>query len=305
MSLINQDAVDIRRKIWDGIIPIRIVLAPDEAREIDTVEPFYFNAPRVSYLPLYYNQIISYFKPFLRDASTADSFEWWLEFENVPLKWNLPIGLAYDIMTGLDPTQVDHTANHELSSSSLSSSSLASFFLPWSLVFHYNNYPQSLILRLPSINIMMNHWINLIKEADFIRRGNANMIMSLSKTDSDDLWSAVVSHNFETFWKITRKVLPPDPCSSLRNVPIKIYLPSGNKVLQSLVSPMISSREPHTVGTALHQHLPHLFPSRRTCLLARPILHGVVVGMTTPLADLLYECMYTDGYLHIAISMIS
>ncbi|KAK9238051.1 autophagy protein Apg5-domain-containing protein [Lipomyces kononenkoae] len=280
---------DLRRKVWDGVIPLQIILAPDECRVLD-VDPFYINATRVSYLPQYFSRIIAYFEPFLRDHAASLSPEWWLDFEGVPLRWNWPIGLLYDLLTGLDPTQGDGP-EHD-------------WHLPWTLILHHSQYPSDILLRLASDSALKEQWMNRVKEADFIRRGNANAVMSLSKTDSDEMWAGVGEHNFDKFWDIAKKILPPDPYT-LRHIPIKIYLPSSNKMLQALVPPSISPRELHTVGTALHAHLPQLFPSRRTCLLARPVLHGVILNMAIPLAELLYECMYTDGYLHICITMIS
>ncbi|KAK7205164.1 autophagy protein Apg5-domain-containing protein [Myxozyma melibiosi] len=279
---------DLRRRVWDGVVPIQIILAADEARM--SVDPYYINASRISYFPLLFPQITAYFKPYLRDPDSADSLEWWLEFEDVPLRWNWPIGLLYDLLTGLDPSQSDNP-DHD-------------WHLPWTLVLHHNRYPTETLLRLRNTGDLVENWVNRVKEADFIRRGNATTVMNLSKADSTNLWSGVETHNYDLFWSVAKKLLPSET-SSLRHIPIKIYLPSSNKVLQTLVPPHLSPKEPHTVGTALHKFLPDLFPSRRTCLLARPILHGAFLGMTVPLAELLSECMYTDGYLHICIVMIA
>ncbi|KAK9450471.1 autophagy protein Apg5-domain-containing protein [Limtongia smithiae] len=284
------DPADLRHRIWYGVVPMQIVLAPDECTSFDNVEPFYINVPRISYIPLHFASITGYFRPYLRSSEFAESVEWWLDFEGVPLRWNWPVGLLYDLYTGLDPTQAE---NLDYDS-----------HLPWTVVLHHSNFPIDTLLRLRSLQDVTDHWVNSVKEADFIRRGNANTVMNLSKADSNDMWAGVEGHDFDKFWTVARKLLPSDPLS-LRHIPIKIYLPSSNKVLQSVVSPSLSPREPHTLGTALHTHLPELFPSRRTCLLARPLLHGVVLSMSIPLAELLYECMYTDGYLHICIAMIS
>lgn len=103
------------------------------------------------------------------------------------------------------------------------------------------------------------------------------------------------------------KLLPSTRTTNLKNIPIKVYLPMSNCVLQTLVPPVISGteNEVQTVGTALQKHMSDLFPSRRTCILARPILHGIAIPMSTPLVDLLYQAMYVDGFLHISIVMMS
>ncbi|KAK9455222.1 autophagy protein Apg5-domain-containing protein [Dipodascopsis uninucleata] len=377
---LEQLSYEIRQRIWDGSIPLQIVLAPNECRLMDTVEPYYCNAYRTSYFPLYFDRIISFFKPYLRDPAAAQSPEWWLEFEGVPLKWNLPIGLLYDLLTGLDPTQIDNP-NYD-------------WHIPWVLVLHHVDYPTGTLLRLttssqmpsviaqmpspalaesiqpaiaataaavnipsssalvkspsslsPSpnqsqygslgnqspfseaIGALVDNWVNRVKEADYIRRGNAKAVMSLSRIDSDALWQGVLNHSFETFWSVAKKLLPQDN-RSIRYIPIKLYLPSSNRTLQALVPPYVTpsttttsglsisssfssaqatdnSSTLHTIGSALHDHLPELFPSRRTCLLARPVLHGVVLPLSAPLVDIMRNCMYSDGFLHICISMIA
>ena len=59
------------------------------------------------------------------------------------------------------------------------------------------------------------------------------------------------------------------------------------------------------VGTALHQVLPSLFPSRRTCLFARPVCHGIALPMTAPLLELSQIFRGGDGWMDIVIIMMA
>ena len=59
-----------------------------------------------------------------------------------------------------------------------------------------------------------------------------------------------------------------------------------------------------TLGTALHALLPSLFPSRRTPILAKPVLHGGVVPMAAVLEDLIRGAAYLDGWLHLGVMML-
>ncbi len=61
--------------------------------------------------------------------------------------------------------------------------------------------------------------------------------------------------------------------------------------------------QPQTLGTALHTLLPNLFPSRRTPVLARPVLHGAVVPMGSHLEELVRCAAYADGWLGVVIVM--
>ena len=101
----------------------------------------------------------------------------------------------------------------------------------------------------------------------------------------------------------------------LRHNPLKIYLPSSPtssepssghlRVVQSLVPPFLpNTRESQTLGSTLHSLLPTLFPSRRTPILARPVLHGTVVPMNASVEELMRTVAYLDGWLHLGLVMI-
>lgn len=90
------------------------------------------------------------------------------------------------------------------------------------------------------------------------------------------------------------------------------------RVVQALVPPTLNSSggggassrggaagQPQTMGTALNTIIPTLFPSRRSPLLAQPVLHGAVVPLSAPVEDLLKAAAYPDGFLHVAIVMMS
>lgn len=68
---------------------------------------------------------------------------------------------------------------------------------------------------------------------------------------------------------------------------------------------MLSSTEHQTIGTALHQVLPALFPSRRTCLFARPVCQGVVVPMSARVDELGELFSGGDGWTDIIVVMMN
>lgn len=63
--------------------------------------------------------------------------------------------------------------------------------------------------------------------------------------------------------------------------------------------------QPQTIGTALNQILPTLFPSRRSPLLAQAVLHGAVLPLSVSVEDLLRTTAHLDGWLHIAVVMMA
>jgi autophagy-related protein 5 len=63
--------------------------------------------------------------------------------------------------------------------------------------------------------------------------------------------------------------------------------------------------QPQTIGTALNQILPSLFPSQKIPLLAQAVLHGAVLPLTASVEDLIRSVAYLDGWLHIAVVMMA
>lgn len=64
----------------------------------------------------------------------------------------------------------------------------------------------------------------------------------------------------------------------------------------------MSTGTPQTVGTALRNLMPRLFPSSRDPVLAAAILHGVPVPFHAPLEELMREAAYPDGWLCLVIA---
>ncbi|RPA83327.1 APG5-domain-containing protein [Ascobolus immersus RN42] len=290
----------IREKIWYGSIPTRIILNPGESRVFDSADPFYIQLPRISYLPLYLPQILAFFTPFLINPSDATLANAWLEFDSVPLKWHLPIGLLYDHITGRDPnTEYEEHADDPGK-------------LPWTLILHLRpeDYPSSHLLPYTGggekerEGAVQEVFMNSMKEADYMRNGSAKAVMSLSKEDSTTLWDSLVDLECKRFWSVADKLVrsSKDP---LRHVPIKLYIPTSDRVIQKLVMPLTSARKPKTLGTVLKEMVPALFPSTRVETIAKPVLHGIVLRLNIPLLELMYDAIYPDGFLHIALIMMS
>src|SRR2546423_4633085 len=176
----------------------------------------------------------------------------------------------------------------------------------------------------PTPPVLHDSFINAVKEADFLRSGTAKPIMSLSADDSKALWTSVQTHDQTTYSRIQNSLLPDS--GQFRNIPLRVYIPSGPngkeasiKVLQAHLPPTVAvtpstptpggrigsttTGQPQTLGTALHTLLPNLFPSRRTPVLARPVLHGAIVPMGSHLEELTRCAAYADGWLGVVVVM--
>ncbi|KAI9729053.1 MAG: autophagy protein 5 [Chrysothrix sp. TS-e1954] len=298
----------LQRAVWNGSIPLQITLAPEECRSYGQSMPYLVQYPRLAYLPTLLSRLHAFFVDVLINPE-VDSCEGWFEYEGVPLKWQHAVGLLYDLYSGADPVNSDDTSGAIESP------------LPWNLTLQFTGRPSTQLIPLDAEGkIQHDVFINSVKEADFLRNGSAKAIMGLSMDDSTRLWEAVLNHDLESYSAIDRKLWNPPGGLQLRHIPLKVYLPApadtasqiedkgpqrALRVVQGLVQPSVSTKEPQTLGTALHALLPTVFPSRRSYIHAKAALHGAVVPLSANLQELLRGAAYKDGFLHIAVIMQS
>ncbi|KAJ5090909.1 hypothetical protein N7532_009593, partial [Penicillium argentinense] len=335
INMENQTSLPaIQRSVWAGQIPLEIILAPAESRFYDKTDPYLVwtlpfilglalnnlkvSFSRVAYLPSLLPKIRAFFASSLIDPN-AEQHQGWFAFEGVPLKWHYPAGLLFDLYAGAVAASKLATGGTDLPESESS--------LPWRLTVHFNDWPAEDLVRLDPDGIVLNDaFINSVKEADFLRNGTAKAIMSLSKEDSAGLWRAVENVDLPSFQRISNRFLPP-PSQPFRNVPIRIFLPlppdeesPSLKVVQSPFPPSVQvvsmqssqiigarsspSTQVQTIGSVLNTLLPNLFPSRRTPLLAKPVLHGAVLPMSAPIEEVVRSSAYGDGWVYVVVRMM-
>ncbi|KAL2889656.1 Autophagy protein 5 [Ceratocystis lukuohia] len=257
------------RRLWAQRIPL-LITHPDHP-----TKPFVISVPRFSYLALLLPRLSVFFQ------RSCSSFH----HETLLLR-NLPLGLLADLY---QPA------------------------LPWRLTVHDG----------VSWDIA-DTFLNSVKEADFVRHGNANQIMKMSKDHTTALWAAVRDNDLAAFTKVNQILL--NAPTALRHVPIRIYVPTttasqpipkppdataGNaattagtfKVVQTLIPSTTPDRRPQTLGTALKNVLPALFPSSRDPIHGEVIMHGAPVPFAAPVGELMKEAAYPDGWICLVVQL--
>ncbi|KAK0385020.1 hypothetical protein NLU13_7498 [Sarocladium strictum] len=148
-------------------------------------------------------------------------------------------------------------------------------------------------------------FLNCVKEADFIRNGNANQIMKMSKDHTTQLWHSVIDNDYASFSRIQARLL--NAPTALKHVPLRVYIPEAGagsyRVVQSLVPAVGPDRRPQLLGQALKAVMPGLFPSSRDPVLAGVVLHGAGVPFEAPLGELMREAAYPDGWLCFVVTV--
>lgn len=193
MPATSSSISSLQSKIWNGSLAVEIRLAASDCRTYDGSEPYLIQYPRLSYLAFLLPRLHTFFAPSLINPEVS-SFDAWLSFEDVPLKWHCPLGLLYDLFSGAEPADMDPPGQGESVAASQATveASTGQVPIPWKLTIHYTDFPYDQLIQLdPEGLTMRDTFINSVKEADYVRNGTARTVMSLSKEDSDNLWLSV------------------------------------------------------------------------------------------------------------------
>lgn len=150
-------------------------------------------------------------------------------------------------------------------------------------------------------------FLNGAKEADFVRHGNANQIMKMSKDDTAQLWHAVVDNDAAAFARVNARLL--DAPAALRHVPLRVYVPTPDvvgdgaafAVVQPLVAAAAPDGRPRSLADALRAAMPRLFAPGGEAVVAAVLLHGAPVPLDAPLEELMREAAYPDGWLCLVV----
>lgn len=218
-SLLLDD--DILKSVWEGKIPVLISLVDDEYSYL-SIDPnqnkskkLFTFVSRLTYLPLITSQVRSFFSKFTEIKYNGFDSDIWFEFNNIPLKWHYPVGLLYDILNPPFKKQ-----------------------LPWNINIHFSSYPSNQLIKLNPLSNYLDspkdHFMSLLKEADYLKNGNVKTLMSLSKLQQNSLWESLWVSNFSKFWTINKSLILNNNNLPI-NFPIKLYL-SSYKVIMEPVS---------------------------------------------------------------------
>ena len=175
--------------MWDGQLPAVICLNKADLSVNQKPMVFYCMLYRVNYLTHVLEKVKAYFDDFVAEGSREDFANMWFDFDDKPLHWEVPIGVQFDTLVGVNNKEQE---------------------LPWRLNFHYSGAPEeSVKLRKVGALIDMSYikfsYINSLKESHLLRMGTAHEILAqMKKQDEEKLLSGIHKHSYETFWEINQ-----------------------------------------------------------------------------------------------------
>ncbi|RCK60910.1 Autophagy protein 5 [Candida viswanathii] len=267
-----ENVSEIKKKLWNGSINVKITLQVPAQQH--TIEYLLF-IHRNSYFPIVFPDIINYFQNFT--SIDLAKIPVWLEYEQVPIKWNLPVGVLYDYLFLPASKQSDC----------------------WTLAMRYDqNYPVEHIIpfyeKLPDgevdyLTTLHQVLTNQLKQSCFVVNGSAKPIMQLSEDNSKQLWQSIVSRNLTTFTSINKKII-----KSVDRIPVKIYVAGSPTVVQAPIS------KTQTLQEILELHIPNMMK------LSHPYIQGI--DATPLLSESLQEIWkvfrHLDNILYITLIIL-
>lgn len=282
---------DIISRVWAGILKVEFQI---DSTQISCANSSFFTIlNRNSYIHFLMPNILAFFSISTDEYPVA---KWWFEYDGVPLKWNLPAGVLYDISHPY--TNIYDVDRHDT----------------WTIRLRYGDYPSAYVIPIEEagtektptssyssdLEFVKSHWMNQMKEACYILNNSSKIMMSMSKERSDVFYRSVVNCDSRTFESCFRSFLP-TTISQIHNIPIKIHLPLANKVVRPSLDAVSAKL---TLGEVLQRLIPDLFPSNMMLTIAVPISHGVTVPLDAPIIQLYMLLKYVDGFLHINVHML-
>lgn len=307
----------IKHRVWDGAVNIRVVLEyslntsssetsasppPTHLSSLSSVsspvlltlslvvvKEFLISVYRNSYVPTFLPLMVEYFSSYVDELAKIPT---WLEWNDIPLKWNLPVGVLYDVLT---LSQRTHKKDDDSN--------------VWTLHLRYKDqYPRTTVIPFVYTTVdgtvdyaksLHELIVNQLKQSCFVMNGSAKPMLNLSKEDSTKLWEAIQNHNLAHYNQVNRRITPRDSSLVLK-IPIKIYMPGFAQVIQHPISTVNAEGALTTLKEVLEANIP------RMELLQNPLtvlIHGIAVQemLDTPAIQYWELFSYLDNFLHVVI----
>lgn len=100
----NPDAVNhrLRREMWEGQLPAVIKLSKQDLAVPQEPMVQYCMLFRLNYFTSILEKVKACFDDFVEEKHQEDFSTMWFEFNGQPLAWDVPIGVQFDTIIGLD-----------------------------------------------------------------------------------------------------------------------------------------------------------------------------------------------------------
>jgi len=258
---------------------VQIRLAPNEVVALQQPVPLYLAVPRLSYLPVLYDDVFQHFEEYIPPRMGQD-YESWFDVDGIPLPWQYPIGVLIDALP--------------------SAESSLQF-----LTVHFQNRPSHL-LPFAGIGSLEPLFMNSLRESTFLCHASADKFMRLSKGSQAMLWQSFLSDDFASFSEAEKALhwVSLDQCKSLA-IRWHIMVNRVHEVLLSRIPVFNEDDEPRTIEDELTERLSFLKNDNSDEFDVEVRTLGIILPLTTPLYWICIHASYLDGFSHLVVHVRS
>jgi len=205
MMISNTMDNELSELLWQGYIPIVFQLSDNDiASSNKHPNPMFKLASRFSYLPVICSDVIENLQSFVLQY-TSDI---WYEYNSIPLKSNLPIGVLYDMSI--------HNNDNDDNKLPL-----------WTITIHFQTFPRE-IIPCSTLSDSERYFSHSLKQALYLLHGSTSAYNSLTVELKKSLWDSVCTGtDYQTFQRISSNLLS----TTVNKLPIR-FIKKGNPTRQ-------------------------------------------------------------------------
>lgn len=210
---------------------------------------------------------------FEQETVDLKASEIWFDINNIPLKWNVPIGVIID---NLIKDQDD---------------------LPICANVHFKNFPDSSLTRFKGVETTRFYYFNSLKESATIKIGSTREILELSNKETSKLLDIVLnpSKMLKEYMEIQKKIYEN---AEVKRLPIKFVF---NKLDIILTKPY--DLDAHGVDCTLGEFIQKSFEKKVADLIltSKVIIVSQKLDFNTPICFIALNLFYSDGFTYISV----
>ena len=202
--LIMNSLADLHFQLWDGKIPIKLIMNPSDIAMNSFVEPHFVLASRYGYLTEISKETTKYFQ----SKAIEMAPHLWFEADGRELPHHLPLGIIHDISSiGGSKTG---TASEE--------------YEPWTITVHFQRPLKTNVNAIPCEDVQRLYFHSL-KQALHQIMGTCASFNLLTIDHQNRLWKAANSSDIQEFSTISQIIYPTNPSSDpseVKQLPVRI-----------------------------------------------------------------------------------
>ena len=280
-----------QRALFEGEIAVLFLLSGREVASNVAPPPLLMMLPRMGYFHLHSADLL---RKFFLPYSLPHEDEMWFEYDGIPIKWFLPIGVLNDVMFF----------------------SLTTLVTPWPITVHFQNFPSTLPRFFSLGSDRLRHvYFQILKQSLYLRFGSITSLLEMKKSSQDLLWECLSTRSLDFFQLLKAIVVPFSTTNDMdldcelgqgsSDYEDAILLSSTPKVLKSLpvrvflTGALIYSQRPFAPSAQLtiYDYLLQLYNVGAS----RVVIEGLILETTMALELALDIFVNVDGWLYISI----